>query len=252
MSMKIIVNGLVVNYTNKGSGETVLFLHGWQDNLTSFDELADRLVNKRIIKLDLPGFGGSETPKDTWDISDYAAFVANFLKKLGLTADVVVGHSFGGRIIIKAIAEKEINPSKAVLIASAGIAKNKTLKNRTIKTVAKVGKAITFVPPLIFFKDKIRRKLYTSIGSDYLDSGDMKQIFLRTINEDLSLSAKKISCPVLLIWGAHDNSTPLKDGEKMSQLISDSKLVVVPDTGHFVHRQNPDKVANEIKEFLER
>jgi pimeloyl-ACP methyl ester carboxylesterase len=249
--MKIIVQNLAVEYRDEGAGKTILLLHGWQDNLHTFDALVSLLSQTyRVIRLDLPGFGQSETPKEVWDLDNYVKFVENFIQKIHLQVDVLIGHSFGGRIAIKGAAKKNLQPNKIVLVNSAGIAKNNTLRNSVLKTGAKIAGAIIRIPPLSFWRKKWRKKIYESIGSDYLNAGAMKETFLKIIAEDLSTSAKKISAPTLLIWGENDTETPLSDGQRLAKLISNSRLEIIKNTGHFVHQEKPEEVAKLIRIFM--
>jgi pimeloyl-ACP methyl ester carboxylesterase len=96
----------------------------------------------------------------------------------------------------------------------------------------------------------MRQKLYSRLGSDYLSAGNMKGIYLNVIREDLSSSATKIHNPTLLIWGDHDAATPLKEGVRLSQLIQGSTLKIIEGSGHFVHQEQPQKVAEYINDFL--
>lgn len=246
--MKVIIQGLVVNYRDEGAGETILFLHGWQDDLHTFDSLTPFFPSRRLVRLDLPGFGGSEAPKDVWDLDDYVRFIKEFIDKVGIRVDVAAGHSFGGRVIIKGV--ERIGARKVVLIGSAGVAKGRTLRNLLIKLLAKIGGAATYLPPFIFYREKIKRKLYSSIGSDYLDAGSLKGTFLKVISEDLIESSKSIRVPTILIWGSDDRETPLDDGKRMNDAIPGSRLESIPGAGHFVHREKPDEVAKLIKEFI--
>ena len=249
--MKIIVQNLATEYLDEGTGKVVLFLHGWQDNLHTFDSLASLLSPTwRIVRLDLPGFGKSEVPKETWNLDNYVQFVKDFINKLDIHVYALVGHSFGGRITIKGEATKNLQAQKIILIGSAGIAKNRTFRNSLLKILAKIGGLITYIPPLIFWRKALRKRMYGFIGSDYLNTGKLKETFLKIISEDLSASAKNITIPTLLIWGVNDTETPLTDGKKLSQLISGSELKVLNETGHFVHREKSQGVAKLIQEFL--
>lgn len=251
--MKIIVDGLAVEYRDEGNpdGPVVLFLHGWRNDLHSFDAIAQGLVaSHRVIRLDLPGFGGTELPKRTWELDDYIRFVADFIKKLGCSVDVIIGHSLGGRIIIKGLGGGVFHPRKAVLVASAGIAKRKTARNQFLKIAAKTGKAVTSIPPFSLLRDSLRKKLYGYAGSDYNNAGPLKDTFVKLISEDLSASAQAISIPVLLLWGARDAETPLSDGERLSRLIPGATLKVFSDAGHHVHQERFAEVTQDIKEFI--
>ncbi len=253
--MKIIVNNLATEYQDDGSGAVILFLHGWKDSLHTFDALVTGLIAEssvlkyRLVRLDLPGFGQSETPPQAWSVEDYANFIKTFCGKLNINPDYLVGHSFGGRVIIKAISKHILSPKKIVLIASAGIAKTKSAKNLAFKAIAKIGKFVTTVPPLNFLRDSLRGKLYKAAGSDYLQAGNLKETYFLTVNEDLSADASKIELPTLLVWGSTDSETPLADGQKFAQLIKNSRLEVFQGADHFVHQQEAKKITELIEEF---
>lgn len=249
--MKIIVQNLAIEYQDDGVGEVVLFLHGWQDNLHTFNSLISLLSpTRRIIRLDLPGFGKSEIPKETWNLDNYVQFIKDFIEKLDIKVYALVGHSFGGRIALKGEATKNLQAQKIILIGSAGLAKNRTFRNLALKLLVKIGGLITYIPPLIFWREEIRKRMYRFVGSDYLKAGALKETFLKIISEDLSTSAKKITTPTLLIWGENDTETPLYDGKRFAGLIPNSKLKVINGAGHFVHKEKSQEVAKLIQEFL--
>lgn len=250
--MKIIVDNLAVEYADEGTGPVILMLHGWKDDLHTFDDLAPLLSGSwRIIRLDLPGFGQSETPQNMqWNLGDYACFVKDFIHKLGLDVDVLLGHSFGGRIVIKMSATNILHARKNILIASAGIAKRRTWRNSILTVMAKIGRIATDLPPFRRWKHELRRGIYKKLGSDYFGAGTLKDTFLNIIKEDLSSAASAMTTPTLLIWGQHDTQTPLSDATRLSQLIRNARLKIINGAGHFVHKEDPHGVAALIREFL--
>lgn len=241
---------MATEYRDEGSGPAMLFLHGWQDNLHTFDSLVPLLSGDcRIVRLDLPGFGQSEAPRTAWHIDDYAAFVAEFVKKTGINVNLLIGHSLGGRIALKGMASKTFDAQKVVLIASAGIARRNSFRILFFRALAKIGRFVTVVPPFTFFRAALRRRLYQGLKSDYLSAGPLKETFLNIIAEDLSDSAKAITKPALLIWGSEDTETPLTDGQRLATLIPGAVLHVISRAGHFVHREKPAEVAELIRKF---
>ncbi|MSU55711.1 MAG: alpha/beta hydrolase [Candidatus Taylorbacteria bacterium] len=250
--MKVIINNLAIEYSDEGNGPVMILLHGWMTSLHTFDALVVLLSGSfRMIRLDLPGFGGSEAPKEAWGVGEYVEFVKAFNEKLGITPEVLVGHSFGGRILLKGVSQGIFSAKKLIFVASAGI---KTHQTRAILflVAAKIGKiALGFLPSGI--RERFRRKLYRMAGStDYLDvsSPMMKETFLRSTREDLTDFARNIRVPSLLIWGQNDLVTPLSDGKRLQSLILGSKLEVIRDARHFVHEEKPEIVASLIREFL--
>lgn len=248
--MKIIIQNLAIEYQDEGAGPVVLMLHGWKDSLKTFDALARELsASHRVVRVDLPGFGGSEIPKETWNISRYVEFVGEFISKLNLQVDTLVGHSFGGRITIRGVGSGALEPKRIILISAAGLANRRTIRNSILSAIGSIGKILTTIPPLSFWRYQLRRALYESIGSDYFAAGALKDTFVQVVEEDLSSYAKKIFIPTLLIWGSRDQSTPLDQGRRANELISSSKLYVI-EGGHFIHQDNSPGVSQLIKSFI--
>lgn len=250
----VIVDGLDIRYHTTGSGPVAFFLHGWGSQMESFSELmrTDSWKTHRVIALDLPGFGGSQAPREDWDVERYAKFVAAFLQKISIdSVDVIVGHSFGGRIALKAVSQHLIVPSKMVLIASAGAAVRHTVRTALYYLVAKVGKIVTLIPPFVFFRKQFRTFLYRSAGSgDYQTAGVLTGTFKKVIAEDLLPDARLIVVPTLLIWGERDDQTPLSEGRSLSKALQQSQLIIVSGAGHFVHEQCAVEVGQHIHKFL--
>lgn len=253
--MNVVTKGLFTQYLDDGdrSRPVVLVLHGWGTDAKNFDALASYLASDfRVLRIDLPGFGGSQAPASAWHVGDYADFVAHFLVKLGVgDLRAVIGHSFGGRIVIKGLAEGIFSAQRAVLLDSAGITHPKTWRVQAFGFVAQVGKRVMALPGISHFAPGLRRRLYKSAGSsDYLESGALRQTFLNTINEDLSAAAARITIPTLIIWGADDVDTPPADGRILANLISNSAFSLIAGAGHFVHIDAPERVFPLIKDFL--
>lgn len=247
--MKVIVNDLAVEYLEEGQGAAMLMLHGWGETMHHFDALCAELSGFRMLRLDLPGFGQSQTPQGPWTVEDYARFIVAFCDKVGVEPASIVGHSLGGRIIIKGLSLKLFNPSKVVLIASAGVANRLTLRNFVFAVAAKFGKYL-LQPFSKTFYERMRRRIYALSGSDYLTVGGMEQTFLNTIRENLRGAATDIAVPTLLVWGENDVITPLKEGILLHQLIEGSKLHVEREAGHFVNLERPKQIAAVMQKFL--
>jgi len=252
MSMLVLVNNLKINYEEKGAGETLLLLHGWENNLTIWNEITPLLNNYRVVRLDLPGFGKSDLPPKAWNVSDYAEFLNRFLEKLNISKTIIIGHSFGGRIAIKFSVLYPEKVSKLILVDSGGI-RLKTPKKFIAFTLAKLGKIFFCLPLIKVQRDKIREKFYKTIkAEDYfnISSPIIKNSFVKIINEDLRIEAKKIKSETLIIWGEKDNETSLKDAFVFHGLIKDSKLKIIKDAGHFPFLDKKEEFLNILRGFI--
>jgi pimeloyl-ACP methyl ester carboxylesterase len=253
--MNLVAHGVLLHYRLQGKrgSPAILLLHGWGSSSQAFAGLAEQLGRHFcVISLDLPGFGGSGMPPSNWHISDYAKLVQEFLVKgrfEHLTA--VAGHSFGGRVAIKAVGTGMIKPAHLVLMGSAGVRHSHSLRSQMFKALAKTGKVFTALPGLSGLRTRLRTRLYSAAGSsDYLNAGPLRQVFVNTINEDLQSDAAKIRVPSLLIWGDLDTETPEADVRLLAAKIPHSQFQLVDHAGHYVFQDQPFTVAGLIKDFL--
>ena len=99
---QIVIKNLAVNYyfarATDDTVPTVVFLHGWRNNAKIWTPILTSLERQNryhLYALDLPGFGGSQVPPESWKTEDYAKAVREFIITLGLNKVCVVGHSFG-------------------------------------------------------------------------------------------------------------------------------------------------------------
>lgn len=250
--MQVVVDGLLTQYEQQGSKRPVILLvHGWGDRLQTYDALVGKLAKSHtIVRLDLPGFGATEPPKTTWGLEDYAEFVVHFLDKLSLKPSVMVGHSNGGAVLIKGIASQRLKTNHLVLLASAGVRNRQTFRKRVIKLVAKVGKVATCWLPRAT-RQRLQRKLYGTIGSDYLVVPHLQGTFKRTVAEDIVSDARKVTVPTLMIYGEADTATPIQSvGVPLHEAIQGSKLNIIHGADHFVHQHATDEVARMVQEFI--
>ena len=241
--MECTVKGLRINYDILGEGDTVLLLHGWASSLQPYRALMNQLSKKyRVIAVDLPGMGASEEPKEPWDVDGFADFVLTFLEQFGVKKLSLVGHSYGGRIIIK-LANRELPFAidKIVLIDSAGIRPPASKKKSFRQRLFKVGKWFLSLKPVAKLFPTALEKLRVKFGSaDYAAASPMmRQCLVKAVNEDLTHLLPGIQAPTLLVWGDRDTATPISDAKTMEQRIPNAGLAVIPGTGHFSFVENP-------------
>lgn len=103
--MNINIDGYNINYKITGPAEavkTAVILQGWGTGCDLYDFAAGCINDGyRVIQFDLPGFGESDEPSEPWRPADYARFFCKFMEELGIGEAVLIGHSYGGRVIIK-------------------------------------------------------------------------------------------------------------------------------------------------------
>ena len=235
------VNNIRINYEEKGEGDLIVLLHGWGSNIKLFANLIDLLSKKyKVVAMDMPGFGESQEPPSAWAVGDYVDFVIDFLKDYDNKEIMFLGHSFGGRVIIKMHSDEKrknlpFKVSKVILVDSAGILPPKNNKKSFRTYYYKAGKAVLSTGIVKKLAPDALENFRKKMGSaDYAAASPlMRQVLVKTVNEDLEPHLPNIKCPTLLIWGVNDTATPLSDGEKMEKLIPDAGLVKLENAGHY-------------------
>ncbi len=238
--MDIKINGININYIDEGidNENIVLMIHGWASNASLFRSQIDLLKTKyRVIAINLPGHSFSEEPTEPLSVDGFAEYVLAFLKELNIDKVTLVGHSVGGRIIIKLMSYKNlpIDVEKIVLIDSAGI-KPKAQGKKTFKgQVYKVLRVILGNNLVKKVCPQGLNWLKTKFGSeDYRNATPMmRDTLVKVVNEDLTDLLECNTKDTLLIWGRNDTATPVSDGELMETKMKKSALVVIDNAGHF-------------------
>lgn len=253
--MEIVIDGYKIHYKVSGNGtKTATILQGWGTEMSLYDSVADCINSEyRVIQLDFPGFGNSDEPQCAWDVEDYAQFMIKFFKILKIEETSLIGHSYGGRVIIRLAAKEDLpfTISNIVLVDAAGILPKKSfmqkLKIRGYKFVKKLV-SINF-----FYKlcpDVIDQWRNSQGSEDYRNATPiMRQCLVKAVNEDLTSLLPQIKEDTLLVWGDLDTATPLADGQLMEKLIPSSGLAVIHGAGHFCFVEKPDLFRRILQSY---
>jgi pimeloyl-ACP methyl ester carboxylesterase len=214
---------------NPSMSQALIVLHGWGSNKEIMKQaFGNTLAEYKHIYLDMPGFGKSNN-----DIilktEDYANIVKLFLDALGVSAQIAMGHSFGGKVATL------LQTRCLVLLSSAGILTKKPwsirLKIATVK----------FLKPLGM---KRIRQLFVAPDAQGM-SHEMYETFKHVVNENFEAQFARSQSKALCFWGKADTATPLYTGEKIASLIADS-LFYPLDGDHYFFLQHKDFIAQTI------
>jgi len=212
-----------------------IVLHGWGSNKNLMKKVFSPYMNSfRHIYIDLPGFGNS-TCNMALDTFDVARIVELLMTHINASKDIILGHSFGGKVALL------LNPSVLVLVSSAGIYTSKSFKVRT--------KIALFKSLKIFGFSKLRA-LFVADDAKEL-SEPMYETFKNVINEDFADEFRAYKGKALLCWGKDDTATPVSSAKKINEYINDSMLEVY-DGDHYAFMNNAEDISKKIEiKFLE-
>ena len=213
----------------------IIILHGWGSNKNLMKQTFSPYMDSfRHIYIDLPGFGNS-TCSSPLTTADVARIVELFMIHINAKKDIILGHSFGGKVALL------LEPQVLVLVASAGIYTPKSMKVQA--------KIALFKTLKIFGFSKLR-SLFVADDAKQL-SEYMYQTFKNVVNEDFSDEFSKYDGKAILFWGKEDTATPLSSGEKIHELINDSKLEVY-EGDHYFFMKNAQDISSKIEDsFLQ-
>ena len=242
--MQMFIRNININYEyyNNDSDTSLVFLHGWGQNIQMMMPIAKPFIKKyNVLIVDLPGFGGSDEPKEIWSIYDYADTVNEMLGELKIKNPILIGHSFGGKISL-AYATK-YKTKKLVLRASPY---KQNITKPTFKM--KVYKAVKKIPGLKGLESFVKKH----VGStDYRNASEtMRKILVNHVNLDLTEEAKKIKCPTLLIWGTNDEAVSINDAIELEKTIPNCGLVKYEGCTHYAYLENLGQTIRVLDNFI--
>lgn len=246
MALRSFVDGRLFGEVY-GSGRTrVVALHGWGRDRRDF---AGVLNNLDAVAVDLPGFGATPAPADPIGAAGYASVVAPLVEDLG-EPQILVGHSFGGRVATVLAAERPELVAGLVLVGvpllrpETGKARKAPVVYRLIRWGSRLG---------LVSDDRLEREKRRRGSDDYRRaSGVMRDILVKVVNESYEAELARVRCPVRLVWGADDREVPIEVAYRSLELLDllepgGARLDVVPDCGHDVPRVAPERILRSIE-----
>lgn len=212
----------------------LIILHGWGSNKELMKKAFSSYMDSfRHIYIDLPGFGNS-TCNMPLETKDYARVVELLMIHLNASKDIILGHSFGGKVAL--LLESQV----LVLVASAGIYRSKSIKVRAKIMLFKLLKLLGLTKFREFFVADDAKKL----------SEPMYQTFKNVVDEDFSKEFASYGGKALLCWGESDTATPISSAKKIDKLIKDSSLITYDGDHYFFLNHAKDVAQNIEKTFL--
>jgi len=248
-------------YDEAGTGIPVVLLHGFPHDRTLWAaQLAAPPANSRLIAIDLPGFGESETAAvpslDAW-----ADWVIAALDALGVERAVFGGLSMGGYLNF-AIWRRHTSRVQGLILADtrAGAdtleAQEKRVAMQALVVTDGVDKIADAMMPgmigkttretrprVVEYVDAMLRRASVPAVHDALDA-------LRT-RPDSTRTLGTITVPTLILCGDEDALTPVKESQAMHTAIKNSQLGIIPGAGHVSNIEHPAAFNALLSSFIQ-
>jgi uncharacterized protein (TIGR04551 family) len=257
------VDRVHVHYRSIGDGPAVVLLHGYGASLDSWMGIAEVLAKRhRVVAVDLKGFGWTSRPDGDYSPAAQATLVWHVLDKLGVADVAVVGHSWGSSV---ALAMTLAQPARVrrVALYDAYVFDEEVPGFFRWAQVGGLGELLFG----LYYDERIDERMPLSVHDDRY----VTQSFVDHVEEELSrpgttaaaLATARanhfaaideklptVALPVLLLWGADDQVTPLRFGERLLRELPRAELKVYPGCGHLpmIEARNPS--TRDLVRFL--
>ena len=241
-----------------GEGRPLVLLHGLLDDSEGWARLAAD-TRHPCLALDLPGFGGSDLPREP-RIASYAEDVAAALRRLRVGDCTLVGHSLGGAVAT-GVAERSDAVGSLALLAPAGYGRIRLAEAMTLPVVVDVAELTL---PLFLVNPLTTVAAYTTfVAHRRLPSADLllrlrRRAFrsapgVRAATEAIAHAGRApdgfhsrpvgFSGPVAALWGEHDALVPRDHVAALRRALPQAHVEVWPGMGHHPQRERPRRLA---------
>ncbi len=268
---KINVNGVELFYNDWGSGQPVVFSHGWPLSADAFEDQMFYLASRgyRCIAHDRRGHGRSSLTWTGNDLDTYADDLSGLIEKLDLKDVILVGHSTGGGEVTRYIGRHGTERLAKVVLISA-------IPPLMLKTSANPGglpieafnqlRAGILADRSQFFKDlsmpfygynrpgaKVSEGVRDSFWHQCMMCGFPAAYFcVKAFSEtDLTEDLKKIDAPTLILHGSDDQIVPIADSALLSsKIVKNAILKVYKGAPHGMCTTHKQQVNEDLLAFF--
>jgi pimeloyl-ACP methyl ester carboxylesterase len=269
-----IINDSPVNFVELGEGPPLLLVHGLSGSWPNWlEQIPVFARSRRVIAVDLPGFGHSPMPAEQISISGYARTLDALLDALDVDAAAVVGNSMGGFVSAELAISFPQRVERLVLVSAAGLSTyNNKAGTRALPGLRRAERIVAaYAGWIAAHSDTVTRRpalrnatlgfvashpsrLPAALAAEQL-RGAGKPGFIQALAANLDYDFRErlaeIVCPTLIVWGDHDRVITPRDADRFAELIPGSRKVVFEDTGHVAMLERPAAFNALLEEFLE-
>ena len=257
--MKLEIEGRALNYQIDGSGEDLLLIHGFSDNLNVwYHQLPVFSKNFRVIRYDLSGSGESNISTEEFAIGLFANDAYHLLMNTGVKRAYVLGHSLGGLVACRlAIDHPEM--VKGLILANSipistvhrpKIRKSSSeilelLEQSNMEKAAEIIAESGFSPDFkLANPEEFQRYLRVKLSNNPVSL--MK--LLKCKIEPLDVG--RLTCPVMIVLGEKDLFISAREVTCMQEVLPHLQFFLLP-SGHVSFIELPEKFNSIVLKFLQ-
>lgn len=269
-----IIDGvrLAYRHTAGNSGETLVLLHGTPSHSVIWRDIIPGLESRghSVVAYDLLGFGASERPlgRDT-SVTTQARLLHELLEYLGITRCTLIAHDIGGAVAQIFATRQPERVTKLMLIDSVSY---DSWPSETWQTIIRDHLEEYAALPQQEFEALLTRQLSMTVADPEHMSGAVLDAYLAPHRTPLGRASffehqvrhydshpteqvapllTTLPMPTRILWGEQDQWQPISYAQRLAEDIPEATLVTVPDGGHFLMEDRPERVTEEIRHLLD-
>ena len=237
-----------------GSGPPLVVIHGLASRGEDYALIMPTLAKRHHLFVpDLLGFGRSDRPDIDYSVASEAEMIRGYLDAKRIDRCDVMAASMGGWIALKFAAEHPERVRHLVLIDSAGFPFATTMTE-----TAFTPRNLDQLRALIALQTDRVKSLPDFIARDLLRKNREHAWILRRAMRSMLIGhdimkghVRRVTMPVLLVWGTNDHIVPPAIGKEMQRELSNARLVTYSDCGHLAIVECRDRLLPEVERFLD-
>lgn len=258
-SARVEVDEYSIVYRSAGRGPALVLLHGFLcDSRVWRRELENLSDQFRVVAWDAPGAGESRDPPDPFTITDWALALAAFLDAIGIERAHVLGLSWGGLLAQEFY---RLHPQRCLTLILAdtyagwkGSLGEQVADQRLARCMRE-----SSLPPGEFVARWVPHEFFADAGPEL--ASEMASVVSQFHPLGFRLMAKtladndtndlltRIQVPTLLLWGEHDQRSPISVAEQFRSAIPSAELIVIPGAGHVSNMEQPETFHAHVRRF---
>ena len=245
-------------YTDEGpaDGPALLAIHGIPGSVRDFRHLVPHLTDRiRLVRVDLPGFGGSAPmPSAIRNLSARADALLSLADHLGLPAFGVLGHSMGGGTALVLGAEHPGRVGLLVLVASVALSRHRGL-GMSPTSFGLFARALEL--PLLgaslarYARNQYRRRGFS--GVEEMTAADIARHFRAIAALDFARQRRIVAGPLpptLIAYARDDRMVETWISEELVSALPASRVLAFDEGGHNLQKTRAVELARAIKDCL--
>jgi pimeloyl-ACP methyl ester carboxylesterase len=254
---------------SRGAGEPIVLIHGFPTSSHLWRDVVPLLPSgRRVVVLDLLGFGRSDRPTEhDLSIKGHAERVIALLDALRIQYAAIVGHDLGGGIAQYLAVRHPTRVERLCLIDSVGFDEWPTRQIRMAKATLPLTRHLPTTWILSALRSEMERGYAEEArGARSIDiyirpfcSPEGRDVLVEHLEaldpeETVALAPRlgEIMAPTAVITGAHDPFLMPHVARQLHEAIPHSTLDVIPDVRHFTPEESPDAISTIMEQWLMR